>query len=294
MVRGHQDDGSAQIPALLERLQHTRQLAIDRRDLAVIGGAAETLGQVRRRLVRRVRIVVVDPHEPRARLSVVARRREPAERGVGGRAGVALDIRRAPPVVAAGQVVFVDVEAAIEPEATVERERRHEGRRAVAGLLEILGRRAECRRQDVAPIVAEPMSGRRAARENRRVGRPRQRDMRQGGRELNASLRQGVQIRRQRVGRAVAAEMVGAQRVYRHEQDIRVLLGNRSGPRGRLPAATSASTMKKAQMRRIDPNSQEYRSTVMDSRTPFCSQRFSAARSCRQAEGLRYGSQESN
>ena len=92
-----------------------------------------------------------------------------------------LDVRRAARVVAAGQVVVVGVEPAIEPEAPIEREPRDERRRAVAGLPEVLGGRAHRRREHVAAVVPEPVAERRAAGEDRRVRRTGQRRMRDRG-----------------------------------------------------------------------------------------------------------------
>ena len=53
------------------------------------------------------------------------------------------------------------------------------------------------------------------------MGRPRERDVRDRGREAHAARGQGVEGGRGRTGVAVAAEVIGAQRVDRDEEDVR-------------------------------------------------------------------------
>ena len=154
---------------------------------------------------------------------------------------MAFDVRRPPLVVAARQVIFVDIEAAVEAEAAVERKPRDKRRRVIAGLLEVLGRRSQCRREDVATVVPESMRRRRAARQNRRVRWAGQRNVRQRRLEPNAAFRERVEIRGHRVRVAVAAEVIGAQRVDRHEQDVRMR------PSQQAPARTWAAGSRRSQ-----------------------------------------------
>ena len=64
MIRRDDDDRAAGFVPDIQRMKQTRELAVDERDLAVVGRRAVPLRQIRRWLVWRVGIVVVDPEEP--------------------------------------------------------------------------------------------------------------------------------------------------------------------------------------------------------------------------------------
>ena len=159
---------------LVELLQHASELAIDERYLTVVWRGPEALRDVGRRLVRRVRIVVVQPEEPAWRLPAGSRR-EPLERRV--RAGVrrTLDVRRSTRIVPAREVVLVLLEPAIESEPAIERKARHDGPRSVARLPEVLRGRPDGRSQHESAVVAEPVAERRQPGEDRCVRWARQR-----------------------------------------------------------------------------------------------------------------------
>ena len=160
VVGGHEHERARERPLLFERAQEPRDLRVHERDLAVVGRGAEPLGQLAGRLVGRVRVVVVHPQEERARRSPRGAA-QPAQRGVGGGVGEALDVGRAPRVVAARQVVVVGLEAAVEPEAAVEREARR--RRRPSGSRPARKSSAAvftCGRQHVAAVVAHAVAER--------------------------------------------------------------------------------------------------------------------------------------
>ena len=94
---------------------------------------------------------------------------KPAEHGIGRRIREPLDIGRPPPIGSLGQAVVIGLESAIEPEAAIERESRHEGCGTVARLTEILGRRFHLRGQDVAAVVPEAVAEGRLTGQDRRV-----------------------------------------------------------------------------------------------------------------------------
>ena len=131
--------GGARARRSSSALQQARELGVDEGDLAVVGRRRAGASRARR-AARRARAGRSSGPRGRRAASAAPGAAQPAQGGVGGRVGGALDVGGAPRVVAARQVVVVGVEAAVEAEAAVEREARDEGRGAVAGLLEVLGR----------------------------------------------------------------------------------------------------------------------------------------------------------
>ena len=235
VVGGDEHERAGEGARLLEPPQQPRELLVDERDLAVVRRIGEARGEARGRLVRRVRVVVVDPQEERA---AVRGRVHPPQDGVRRRVGEALDVQRAARVVALRQVVVVHVEGAVEAEAAVQREARHERRRAVARLAEVLGGGPHVRRQRVTSVVPDAVGEGHRPGEDRRVRGSRERHVRDRGREAGAPCGEAVEGRRQ-CGRApVAADVVGPQRVDRDQQHVRPAAGRRGGRTGgRRPPA---------------------------------------------------------
>ena len=64
VIRRDEHDRTVAFVPEIQCTKQTRELTVDERDLAVVRRPAVPLCQIRRRLVRRVRIVVVDPEEP--------------------------------------------------------------------------------------------------------------------------------------------------------------------------------------------------------------------------------------
>jgi len=125
-------------------------------------------------------------------------------------------------------MVVVRVEPAIEAEAPVEREAGHERARAIARLPEILGRGRHGCGQHEAAVVAEPMSGGSESGEQARVGRTGEGRVRDRGREAAAPRGQAVERGRGRSRVTVAADVIGAQGVDGHEEDVRTVGGDGS------------------------------------------------------------------
>ena len=75
VIRRDEHDRARERTAGVERAEHAGELPIDRRDLTVVRQLRIAGGEVRRRLVRRVRIVVVDPQKPRRRWRACPSRR---------------------------------------------------------------------------------------------------------------------------------------------------------------------------------------------------------------------------
>ena len=170
MVCGDEDDRARGFVRHIERPEQTRELAVDERDLAVVRRLTVPLGQIRRRLVWRVRIVIVNPEEP-ARLgrSGRTRRSEPAKRRIGRRIREPLHVGGPATIVPFGQTIVVDLEPPVEPESAIEWEAGHEGRRTVARLPKILGRRFDLRRQHESAVVPEAVTDWNLAGQDRRM-----------------------------------------------------------------------------------------------------------------------------
>jgi hypothetical protein len=141
MVRGDEHQRPCGLGARIDRLQHARQLTIDEGNLAVVGRAGEALGQIGRRLVGRVRVVVVDPEEPGRRARARRRRRaEKAQHRVSRGVGEPLDVRRAAWIVAPWQAIVVGLEATIEAESAIEGKGGDECGGPIAGLTKVFRR----------------------------------------------------------------------------------------------------------------------------------------------------------
>ena len=171
-----------------ERLQQRAERGVGGRDLAVVGRAGEARGERLGRRVGAVRLVEVHPAERRAPGG--PRRSRPCARAtVAGAAALLLEQRR--PRLRVDEAVVVDVEAAREAEARVEREGAHEGAGAVAARLQQRGQRVGPGREAEAGVVAHAVVEREAAREDVRVGRQRHDVVRVRVVEAHAGARPG-------------------------------------------------------------------------------------------------------
>ncbi len=238
MIRRHQHDRLPSASDLAPGVQQHAELLVRERNLAVVRAVVKTRPEGLRRIGRRVRVEQVHPHEdgPRG-----GRLPQPRQRRGHRLVSAAFDVGGPRRVVAAREPVVVDRKATTEAEPVVHRKPGHEGCRLVAGLREPLGDRGHVGAENEPGVVANPMAQRRQAGENRRVRGQRQRNVGHGVRKPDAPRRQRVDHWRRRAPIAVAAQMVRAERVDRHEQDVgvRAPLGRRRRgapaphPRGR-------------------------------------------------------------
>src|SRR6266542_5586441 len=78
VIPGNDDDRPIALSRSIQPLEHARDLRVGERDLAVVGASARLCEELLRRIVRRMRIVEMNPREERLRSGAP----EPAERGV--------------------------------------------------------------------------------------------------------------------------------------------------------------------------------------------------------------------
>ena len=226
-VVGGQNDKDRSPPPP-DGLEQGLERAIDRRHLSRVRVGRVLAIEWWRRRVRRVRVVEVNPREPRASLFADPpgccrrnRRRRPfGHRQLAG-------ARRGVPVV-------VDVEAGIEAEARIQRKRADEGTRRVAPRAQAGGERRHARAQPVAGVVADPVSERIQPRENGGMRRQRDHAVRVCRVEADAVRGEPIDVRGGG-GAAVHAEGVRTQRVDRDEEHIAIRARNNRGRAGGLP-----------------------------------------------------------
>src|SRR5688572_28543315 len=127
MVAADHDRGRA-FGLFEKRCRETTQLPVHRRDLALVGPACILLEERRRRCVRIVRIVIVDPQEKR----LCWRLLEKLQDAIGG-----LFCRALNTLIA--EVLVVELETERQSEPARERERGDESGRPVALLAEPFG-----------------------------------------------------------------------------------------------------------------------------------------------------------
>ncbi len=186
---------------------------IRERDFAVVAArckpAAERLGGI----VRRVRVVVVEPGEVRPRS-----RREPAGRGIRHLVGAALGALFARIALVKGFVKRV--EPLRKSECGRHRVCAHECRRRISQLLQPHRDRRVAAPQREHDVATDAMRRRILAGHYRRVRGPGKRHGGVGAIEADAARSQGVERRRRAGRRAVRADVVGAKRVDRDEKDV--------------------------------------------------------------------------
>jgi hypothetical protein len=176
MIGGDGNDGATGLTRRVQPLQHAADLRIGKRDLAVVGNVPGSGQILRRRIVRRVRIVKMNPREERTRVGG----RKPSERGVHDRVAAALGLEHRRPRRIAIDAIVVDVEPIGQAEAPVQHIRPHERTGPVAAVLQHPGNRRMPRRESAGSVHAYPILRRQLTGHDRRVRRQRQRDRRAG------------------------------------------------------------------------------------------------------------------
>jgi hypothetical protein len=232
MVPYHDDERALAQPEAAELVEHASDQRIVEGDLTVVGGVLEGLVEWGRRRVRRVRIVEVEPREPRRR-AIAGPRVEPG-RERGHRvvpAALGFDVDDVGPGRGVHPVV-VSLEAAGEAVAPVEDERAHERGGAIACPAERCGKRIEPSGQIEVAVAARAVLERVERGEQRGVRRKC--DGRRAGRlrEARPLGREAVERRRPGAGVTVAADVVRARGVQGNEQDVRPRIVGRGRARG--------------------------------------------------------------
>ena len=215
-------------PVALQAGEQRPDGGVHGRDLAQVRVAARLLQELARRIVGEVRVVEVQPQEEGlvpARVEPGERARDDLLRRTAG-AQVLLDVGRR------GRRVVV-LEALVEPELGREHDGGDEGGAGVALLARALRQRLRRGRETRLAVAAQRVAQRIEAGEQRGVRRQGQR--RHGARVLehDALARQTVEVRRQPLRAAVAAERLRVGRVEREQHERRPLLARAGTQRER-------------------------------------------------------------
>ncbi len=155
VVGGHRHRRLAVEAAAAELLEDAPHLLVDGGDLAVVGAAGVAGAPGRRRGIGRVGVVEVHPEEERARVVL----RQPGERPVHHLAPRPLRLEDDAGLRIALDLVVVDLESGLQPEAVVEHEGADEGGGAVAGAGEQGGEGRRARTERAHPVVAQAVMG---------------------------------------------------------------------------------------------------------------------------------------
>jgi hypothetical protein len=142
-------------------------------------------------------------------------------------AGLPVRTRRKP--------IGIPIESPCQSGLPLEDHRRDEGARREPAALEALAQERHVCRQRGRDVVADAVLRRIAAREERDVGRPRERNMGVRLRRPRPVLRQGVDVGGRDVRGAVDPEAIRPKRVDGYDQDV--LQNGRRRCGGRLRAA---------------------------------------------------------
>ena len=232
VVREQDDDRVGLVSGGAEPVEHAPHLSVGEGDLAVVGMPRKAIEIRRRGRVRRVRIVEMQPGKERTVASRTARLRrrriEPAQRRIGYLVRAALSAG----ITGGGFVeVFVErVEPLAEAECARHRVCADERRRLVALPLQQGRDRRILRSEGEHDVAAHAVRGRVLTGENRRVGGAGERD---GGLDLiepDAGGRERVERRRRACRGAVGADVIGAQRVDRDQEQVGMARRARRGP----------------------------------------------------------------
>ena len=219
--RGH--DRAVRQAAGVEPLQDAADLVVHVGNLPRIGAIGKPRLEGFRRIVRRVRVVEVQPGEEALRRVLV----QPGCRVVDHFTRAARHVaERDRLVLRHVELVDVRVEPAVQPPFRVENEGAHERARLPASVLEDAGQRRVPAIEDVSPVVADAMLRGQQAGEDRGVRRQGQR--RRGKRllEQHPLGRQPIQVWRGGGAIAVRPEPIPPRRVERDEDDVQLILGN--------------------------------------------------------------------
>ena len=199
-----------------ERADQAADERVDAGDFAGVRRGGVTRAERLGRIVGSMGVVEVDPGEERSG----ARSTEPGERTLDHRRTRALGFERRLAGAARNHVV-VDREAAPEPESMVEHEGADERAGVIARVVKAGGeRRQRVGKRSAAVLMHAVVDGQHPGKQCR-VGWKGERSCRGDGVESDARLGDGVEARSFGSLGAVAAEVIRAQGVERHQQDVR-------------------------------------------------------------------------
>ena len=215
VVREHRDHGVALVARGAKPGEQPPELRIRERDLAVVRPPGELRPIGLGRIVGSVRIVEVRPDEE-GRLPGLG---EPAEGIVHDLVRPALGARARDRALL--EVLGEDVEPLPEAEGGRHRIGPYERGRTIALGLEQRGESLVARIERKDDVVADAVDGRVQAGEDRGVRGARERHRALGLLEPDAAGGQGIQGRGRGLPVAVDADVIGAQRVDRDEQQVR-------------------------------------------------------------------------
>ena len=209
VVAHDRDDRRRTKAERIDAIEQTADHRVVEGDFAVVRPIGKGFAERRRRIVRVVGIVQVDPHEQRRAERGV--RRQPV--GGGGDGPIPAALER--------HAIVVLVESARQTVALIEHERADERGRAVTSASKCGRQRRQAIAQTEVPVVPDAVHEGIHAREQRHVRRQRDRRRRNGMFEHDALRGESIEIGRARLAIAVRAEMIGARRVERDQEDVR-------------------------------------------------------------------------
>ena len=215
VVAGDRDHRPGEEAALAKFFHHGAEQVIHVGDLAVVRAPGEILPIGRRRGVRRMGVEEVHPRQERLLRRLV----QPAGEDLVDLLGLPFRVQRLERR-AFLEVVIVDVESLVQPEAGIHGKGSDESRRRVAPVFKDLGQGRLVGRERVAPVIADAVNVRIGSRQDRGVGGKRQRDGGVGLDEAHAAGGQGVQVRGLGARVPVAPEPVGPRRVQSDQQNV--------------------------------------------------------------------------
>ncbi len=221
VVRHDDDHGIPELVRSLEFRKQTSELLIDERDLCIVRPRPEPRQCLQRRVIRQVRIEVVHPREERGLSVRAVPRAEPAQDGVGDRAGRALvEIEHPRPIAVRRDLEVVPVETLVQPEPRVQNEAADERRGLVPVRPETLGQRRVLLAQTVDAVVENAVAGGRKPGQDGSVRWQGDRHACHRVGEQDAAAAERVDERGLGLIVAIASEPVGPDGVERHEQEV--------------------------------------------------------------------------
>ena len=196
VIRSHDHERVGRLAGVDDGLQQRSESRIGRRDFPGIGVACESRCKRLGRRIRVVRLVEMNPAEPRfGARSTFLQPTECRGNGLGSRAFL-LEKRRTCGRIDEG--VVIDVEAARQAEPGVERKAADEGARVKSARLEARGERGFSGGQSEAGIVAHAVFGRQPAGEDVGVRGQREHVVCAGAAEPDTAGGEAIHPRRRR------------------------------------------------------------------------------------------------
>ena len=202
---------------MIQFVEHRADDSIVERDLAVVRAIGECIVQRRGRIVGVVRVVEMEPEEERR----VVQSAKPFDRGRCRAVAAPLEL----------YAVVVHVEAASEAVPPIQHERADERTRAVSTIVQHGRERWNRRGQRKVAVVADAVREWIGAGQQARVRGQRNRRGRDRTLEQHALARELIDPPCARLLISVRANMIGARRIERNQQDVRTRRTRSNGSR---------------------------------------------------------------